>query len=146
MDFAKAFDKFSHRHLAAKLNHYGIRGATFKWVKNFLANLMQRVVVEGKMSDSAPVTSGVPQGTVLGPILFLVYINDLHKCINHSLISHFADDTRILKAIGLATDVSQLQEDLQQTIMWSEKNMIFNFTLTSEKFYILLWPFFVPNV
>ena len=123
-----------HEILLAKLHAYGIRGNLLAWIKSYLSNRVQTVVINGTHSYPAKVKSGVPQGTVLGPILFLVYINDLHQCINHSLISHFADDTRILKAIGLATDVSQLQEDLQQTIMWSEKNKM---VLHEDKFELL---------
>ena len=104
MDFAKAFDKVSHRLLAEKLDHYGIRGLTLKWITNFLANRTQRVVVEGRMSDSAPVTSGVPQGTVLGPILFLIYINDLPSRAHHSTIHLFADDCIIQKIIKAEDD------------------------------------------
>ena len=78
--------------------------------------------------------SGVPQGTVLGPILFLIYINDLHQCINHSLVSHFADDTRILKAINISTDVALLQQDLLATVDWSQKNKM---VLNPDKFELL---------
>ena len=86
------------------------------------------------MSYPAKVESGVPQGTVLGPILFLVYINNLHECIDHSVASHFADDTRILKAIGLASDVSLLQEDLHKTIEWATLNKM---VLNEDKFELL---------
>ena len=126
MDFAKAFDKVSHRHLTAKLDHYGIRGSTLKWITSFLANRTQRVVVEGKMSDSAPVTSGVPQGTVLGPILFLIYINDLPSRAQHSTIRLFADDCIIQKIIQTESDCAKLQEDIDSIGKW-ERDWLMEF-------------------
>lgn len=122
LDFSKAFDKVDHKILIQKLYSCGIRGKLLNWLKSYLSNRHQTVVVNGSSSYLAEVKSGVPQGTVLGPILFLIYINDLSKCIKHSLISHFADDTRILKAITCSHDVTLLQEDLHETITWSAKN------------------------
>ena len=77
MDFAKAFDKVPHHRLLYKLNYYGISGPTLHWISAFLTNRTQTVVIDGKSSSTVPVTSGVPQGTVLGRTLFLVYINEL---------------------------------------------------------------------
>ena len=74
LDFSKAFDVVPHQRLLHKLDHYGIRGTTLNWIQNFLTNRTQKVVVDGSSSESARVRSGVPQGTVLGPLLFFTYI------------------------------------------------------------------------
>ena len=74
LDFSKAFDVVPHQRLLQKLDHYGIRGTTLNWIQNFLTNRAKKVVVDGSSSESARVKSGVPQGTVLKPLLFLTYI------------------------------------------------------------------------
>ena len=94
LDFAKAFDKVPHLRLLHKLEFYGIRGCLLNWIKSFLTNRTQQVVVEDSVSSSCEVTSGVLQGSVLGPALFLIYINDITENIN-SQICLFADDCLI---------------------------------------------------
>ena len=111
MDFAKAFDKFSHRRLLYKLKYYGIQTHTLNWIQAFLSDRTQTVVIDG-------VTSGVPQGTVLGPILFLIYINDFPEYLTHSKLRLFADDSIIYKEITCQDDCKKLQSDLDAAARW----------------------------
>ena len=103
LDFSKAFDKVAHEKLILKLHQNGIRGDTLNWIKDFLDNRKQTVVINGINSDEVPVSSGVPQGSVLGPILFLAYINDLPEQVK-SRVRLFADDTAMYLAISSTTE------------------------------------------
>ena len=118
MDFSKAFDKVAHNRLIFKLSGYGIQGRNLRWIKSFLGGRTQVVVVEGEKSDPVPVTSGVPQGSVLGPVLFLLYINDITSGISSS-IRLFADDTIIYRSIMSRDDHLKLQSDLARLEKWS---------------------------
>ena len=111
LDFSKAFDTVPHRHLLGKLSHYGINGPILRWIGAFLEDREQGVVVEGQRSPSARVLSGVPQGTVLGPLLFLIHINDLPSVV-HSQVRLFADDCLMYRPIYSVDDQSALQRDL----------------------------------
>ena len=119
LDFCKAFDKVSHRHLKLKLEYYGIRNKVLKWISSFLQERTQRVVCGGYTSDSENVISGVPQGTVLGPLLFLIYINDLPECIS-SMCSLFADDCLIYRKIESERDIKILQNDFKNLELWAK--------------------------
>ena len=111
LDLTKAFDRVPHMRLCNKLSYYGINDNTLKWIKNFMHGRTQQVIVEGYHSSPINVTSGVPQGTVLAPLLFLCYINDLPANINSS-IKLYADDVLIYRPIRLPDDIKSLQEDL----------------------------------
>ncbi|CAL4257485.1 unnamed protein product, partial [Meganyctiphanes norvegica] len=103
LDCKKAFDTVPHRRLLAKLQAYGITGKVLKWIECFLSDRSQRVIVKGILSDSLPVWSGVPQGSVLGPILFLIFINDLLEGITSSG-KLFADDSKLFRRIKSSDD------------------------------------------
>jgi hypothetical protein len=120
LDFSKAFDKVSHALLVYKLHHYGISRKTCRWIEAFLADRSQTVVVGGAKSDPVPAQSGVPQGNVLGPSLFLLYINDLPVNLS-STACLFADDTMCHNDIASEEDQKQLQEDLNKLAAWEEK-------------------------
>ena len=118
MDFAKAFDKVPYQRLLHKLHYYGVRGKTLSWIQAFLTGRKQQVLIEGEKSTQAEVLSGVPQGTVLGPLLFLTFINDLPDCATPSETRLFADDSILFRFIGNQQDSSLLQEDLQALEKW----------------------------
>ena len=126
MDFAKAFDKVCHEKLLTTLHSYSVDPTTIHWIRGFLSNRSQSVVIEGAQSLPLPVTSGVPQGTVLGPALFLCYINSMLEGISSS-IRLFADDTVIYRQINSAADHTILQQDLHKLARWeAEYSMEFH--------------------
>ena len=120
LDFRKAFDTVSHKRLLSKLISYGIHGKIFNWIKDFLSDRSQYVTVNGKDSQCNPVTSGVPQGSVLGPILFIYFINDLPDVVDCS-IKIFADDTKIYLPIYSKEDSEKLQNNIDSLIEWSDR-------------------------
>ena len=124
-DFSKAFDTVPHRRLLSKLQSYKISKQIIDWVwveayLRRLSNRKQRVLVNGTRSEWEPVSSGVPQGSVLGPVLFLVYINDLPKSVKNS-IRLFADDTKIYRTVTTDSDCLSLQKDIDSIEEWASK-------------------------
>ena len=120
LDFQKAFDTVPHRRLMKKLEAYGISGPVFEWVSEYLNGRSQVVLVNGEKSDEAPVISGIPQGTVLGPLLFVLYINDLLDNISSNGLM-YADDTKIFRHISSRNDAEALQSDIRKLEEWTEK-------------------------
>ena len=117
LDFSKAFDKVPHQRLLTKIQHYGIRDNLNDWIRDFLGGRKQEVVLEGKHSASSNVTSGVPQGTVLGPLLFLLFINDMPENISPTA-RLFADDCFLYRNVKNMEDAKQLQHDLDTLQRW----------------------------
>ncbi|KAL8603391.1 hypothetical protein ACOMHN_004242 [Nucella lapillus] len=126
LDFSKAFDTVPHKRLLHKLKSYGIRGSLHTWITNFLVHRKMSVVIEGDSSEETTVDSGVPQGTCLGPLLFLCHINDLPDTVK-SQVRLFADDCLLYREINSFQDHLQLQNDLCQLETWaSDWGMNFN--------------------
>ena len=123
LDFAKAFDSVDHSILLHKLKCYGVTGRLLNWLADYLNNRHQRVVVDGAASKWSPVTTGVPQGSILGPMLFVIFINDAPEVINNEVVpALFADDTKLYKNITSVNDCNQLQETLTNLVTWSQDN------------------------
>ena len=133
LDFAKAFDKVSHKILLQKLVNIGIIGKVLSWLKCSLSNRLQSVSVEGMLSFVHLVLSGVPQGTVLGPLLFIIFIDDIYQVIKlkYCIGRSFADDTRLSKGVRSKEDKLKLQEAV---IEWASTN---NMELHEGKFELL---------
>jgi len=133
LDFSKAFDTVPHNKLLHKLDMYGVRGPLHSWLRTFLCKRRMRVVLDGEYSEYTSVDSGVPQGTVLGPLLFLCHINDLPERVK-SQVRLFADDCLLYRVINTFQDHIRLQEDLDGLERWAtDWGMHFN----SKKCYIL---------
>ena len=118
-DFQKAFDTVPHRRLLEVLSHYGIQGPILKWIEDFLSNRKMEVIIEGSKSSKFDVTSGVPQGSVLGPLLFIIYINLLVEKSKTENIYLYADDVKIFKEIHSEDDVESLQHTLDLMYDWT---------------------------
>jgi hypothetical protein len=156
LDFAKAFDKVSHQRLWTKLRAKGVEAKTVKWIESWLSNRTQNVNIQGERSESCDVDSGVPQGTVLGPILFKVYIDDLEVEVISRLLEvltmKFADNTKGAKVIESVSDRDKLQEALdcfcEWAVLWgggggvvfSNISTLENSALAAANFAALRWP------
>ena len=121
MDFRKAFDSVAHNELLTKLWYFGITGNLWNWFRAYLSSRKQCVRLNNTISDPLPVVSGVPQGSILGPILFLIFVNDLPETLSSSHMLLFADDTKCFKAIHNSLDSHILQQDLHHLTMWSQQ-------------------------
>jgi hypothetical protein len=125
LDISKAFDRVWHKGLIWKLHKIGIRGRLLLWIENYLKERYQRVIINGQYSDWTKIIAGVPQGSVLGPLLFLVFINDITSVINHCKIRLFADDTCLFITVDdreVAADL--INKDLQNIQEWADKWLV----------------------
>lgn len=152
-DFSKAFDRVNHQVLIAKLTSYGISGSLLRWFASYLAERYQIVRFNGLLSDTITVTSGVPQGSHLGPILFLIFINDLSVLFKNARFLFYADDLKIYKEIINDRDCADLQHEINKITDWctlnnmkinlskckvisftrKKKPILFNYSLSNER-------------
>jgi len=133
-----AFDKVPHRALMHKLRHLGFDENLLGWIEDLLTNRRQRVVLGAVTSGWLDVLSGVPQGSVLGPILFVTIINDLPKSVVNCICRLFADDTKLIAAVRNNADITLIQADLDALVKWSQ-NWLMEFNTDKCK-YMLIGP------
>ena len=133
LDFQKAFDTVPHERLLMKLKHYGLPHQLQQWIRTWLTTRCQRVIVDGECSEPVQVRSGVPQGTVLGPLMFLLYVNDIGNGIS-SNIKLFADDCLLFRPVTSLQDACALQDDLDLLVKWSS---VWQMSFNPSKCYIL---------
>ena len=119
LDFAKAFDLVSHNRLICKLHNYAISGHLLLWIRNFLSQRREQIRVNDTLSNWQNVTSDVPQDSIFGPVLFIIYINDLPRDILALFL--FVDDTKLMQKLISTTSHNELQDDINQIIEWSKK-------------------------
>ena len=125
LDFKKAFDTVNHEILLKKLEHYGIRGIANYWLRSFLTNRKQYTNIKGQNSSPQEITHGVPQGSILGPLLFIIFINDLNLSVRSSKVHHFADDTNLLLIDKSLKKINTLiNHDLALLVQWLRANKI----------------------
>ena len=134
LDFSKAFGKVPHQRLLSKLDFYGIRGTTLSWIKALLSDRSQQVIIDGATSEKAQVVSGVPQGTVLVTVLFLIFINDLPECLT-SRTRLFADDAIVYRKITNDQNCDELQKDLLALAKWEE---LWGMSFHPDKYNVLM--------
>ena len=131
LDFSKAFDRVDHHILLHKLKRNGVAGKLLKWIESFIMGRTQRVMVNSHLSEVCEILSGVPQGSVLGPLLFLIMIADMDDKLKYTVLSSFADGTRVINGIKSLLNIFELQYDLNMIYNWTKQN---NMLLNGKKF------------
>ena len=125
LDFQKVFDTVNHGILLSKLSYYGVRGIAHDLFKSYLTNRKQHTIINGVSSSALSITHGVPQGSVLGPLLFLIYINDLNHVVKHSTVHRFCDDTNLLYSSSSLKSINKcINHDLKLIVHWLRANKI----------------------